>query len=355
MYTILKGYIEGVSSNKYKDGITTYDVKCSTGRYDNPSKILVKNVKHGLQSDPDTEDKLYGKGTSVYLIGILEDSKLGPPTIGDPVIICAVGKEKSMFKKMASNVGDLSDLDEGYEENPITGIGDVVVKKGKGFFHHAYEHFWYLVIEPGLEILLNKVTHTIKMISRKFNFIFGNYGTLSIEDTNDSEAFLEFFLNDDTGGVDRTDASSVSVRIGKCYDEDSEKKIRIAVLDNQTRKVTTSFFIDRFGKVSLTASEVNLNVKDPLTGELKASLDIDTEGNAVMKTETLKLGKGETDQYFIRGKAMQENYDKLLEYVKNHQHFVASGRAIKSESLQTIKAELSLTEDVELSTTNKLD
>jgi hypothetical protein len=90
--------------------------------------------------------------------------------------------------------------------------------------------------------------------------------------------------------------------------------------------------IDENGNASVQTNSFNLKTKDG-SGEI----NIDEEGNALVKTETLKLGKGTTNQNFIRGQALKTTINANNSALKFHTHALLPNGSIGQPIALTLK------------------
>lgn len=350
-YQIFRGVIR---DRKIVEGQAYYKVSCSSDSADLTTKLTANDVRHGYTSDPSGACEVYEIDTSVYVAGCQQGFQ-----IRDGVIISAVSPRAGGYTPIKSPLQPIYDKlkEDGGESGDAEGLtgGDFFRKRGDGFVKFAYNGLLKLVSKLGLSIMLDPLGNFMHFAAQNWQFLFGNYGSASSEILPDyNEAKFNFwFINDPS--ETNPQASLINLDLG--HVDDNGGRIKLTLYDAATGIPRSRLYIDRTGSVSIQSKDIKFKIKEGDDDAIDdaASLEIDKDGNAILKTTTFKLGKGEVEQYFIRGKEMQSNYDQLLKLLKEHEHPVVNGKAFRSFTLQSAPSDLKLTEGKELSTTNKLD
>lgn len=358
-YEILRGVIK---SREIIEGTAYYTVQC--GDNESSGRKMGFKVRHGFQFDPSGGNAVYDEGTSVYICGIA-----GPTGIQDGVILAAVRPRAGGYKTIESPLKDIYDKlkEDGGESNGAEGLtaGDIFYNRASGVFKFAYNGMYKILSKIGLGWIMDPGTDKMHGFANNFEMTLGNYGTVKSEiDTEDKTAILHLdFLT----SVDQMNpnASLILIDIGGI---DEKNRVSLSVIDatdSTGQLYRTKVNIDKDGRVEILAKDVSIDISSDAGITKAAEIKVDESGNATFKTETFKLGKGDTVENFVRGKSFKKNYHDLLNLLLNHQHTVipngnhllAISSSIETGALQGLERimEQDLEEDKELSKTNYLD
>jgi hypothetical protein len=337
MYRIYKGYVESVDKVKTKDNITTYTIgkAVDTLNSTKPNRVFY-NVKHGYQTEPEDADGLFRKGTLVFFVS--DDSG------SDGVILQAIQDNPFKTPRVLPGDDDLSNIFKSTDKPPISS-GDYLWSKFDAIVMYAYTGMIKLRSKLGLEIHLDPVLDTLRVMAKKLHFRFGGFdGNVLSADLDDDTGAVSLNLGfaTDTSGKDE-DASLIGSKLGRL--QDKTKRFLFHITDIKTKDTKTKVTINKDGDIDILGKSLVINFRD------KASIIIDEEGKAYIQTEEFYLGKGTTDQPFLRGKDFKENYDTLLRLVREHRH---PANGVQSFDLIGL-SNLELEENRELSKTNFLD
>lgn len=362
MYKIFKGYIKDVEREKSKHGITTYLIEGSVDSGLKTSFKSFKNIAHGFASDPATTDELFNKGTLVLFAvdetgdGAILSALDRNPGASVPIPLKQEDNEQTKdLQGISSKMGDI-------QLSP----GDWIKKKLDGWIAILYSGLIWLRAKKGVELIVNPLTEMIEGFANRFRINLGVHGTLFFDlDKERGKASFDFLINSDTTGED-TEGTIVHIKAG--HIKNTNKKLLLNVFKNSLtdpdifytdidvdgniniahKKNKTTINIDSDGNISIKSKSFKFNVND------KAEVEIKEDGKMYVKPEEYYIGKGTTDQPFVRGTALKENYDSVLDLVRDHEHLVINGKAIRSFDLIPLTTK-KLASGVELSTNKKMD
>jgi hypothetical protein len=357
-YKIVRGVIK---ERRIEDGTAYYTVQYSLST-ELSSKSLGFNIRHGFPNDPSGGNAVYDIGSSVFVAGIIT-----PTGLQDGVILCAVRPRSGNSKTIESPLKPVYEKlkEDGGDSLGAEGLtpGDVFYKRGDGIFKFAYNGMYKILSKIGLGWIINPASDRMHGYANNLEFTFGNYGYMSSEVIPQTgEALFHFHFNSSASQIE-PNASLITLDIGKI---DSDQRVSFSVIDatDPTGELyKTKLKIDKNGKVEILAKDITLNISSDsgITNKAIVNIDengnasvqtnsfnlktkdgsgeinIDEEGNALVKTETLKLGKGTTNQNFIRGQALKTTINANNSALKFHTHALLPNGSIGPPIALTLK------------------
>lgn len=341
MYKIYRGRIRSIDTIKIKDNITTYTVGNATdsmgGKTENKIFYAIQH-SYGM-GEPDSMDGVLRKGVPVFFIA--DSSGSGG------AILCTIQESPgSKLEPKASLKDNISTLFQSNDKPPTT-PGDFLWSKFSALVLFAYSGLIKLRAKLGLEIILNPVLERLDVLGKKIRINFGgleqNILEFGFQDESQGQVNINLGFITDTTGTDK-ESSVMGLKVGRM--KEPANRVLFSIMDYTTKEIKTKILIDKDGNIELKGKSIKMSLND------KSQVEIDETGKAYVKTEEFYLGRGTTDQPFIRGKEFAKNYLNLLKLLKYHRHL---SNGSPSPELQHIHETQALQESKELSKTNKLD
>jgi hypothetical protein len=341
-YEILRGIIK---KKEVVEGTTYYTIQCGYG--DAAARKMAFNVRHGFQFDPSGGNAVYDEGTSVYVAGIVTSTG-----VQDGVILAAVRPRAGGSMAIESKLKPIYDKlkEDGGDSAGAEGLtpGDIFYRRGNGVFKFAYNGLFKILSKIGLGWIMDPSGDKMHGYANNFEFTLGNYGTIRSEINKESKTALLHF--DFINSVDQMDSngSLITLDIGEVNRTGRIALNVIDATDPTGQLYRAKLLIDKDGRVEILAKDTTINISSDSGLTKAAEIKVDEEGNAIVKTETFKLGKGTTDQSMVRGVKFAENYNGLIDIIKV---------VLPSAPLQIAAEDKKIYDGVspELSTTNKID
>ena len=340
MFKLYVGYIASVEKSKSAgEKITTYTIEMAQDSIDGPRNKVFRNIYHSYSGDPDSADGILREGTKVIFIA---------DKAGYGFIIATADKNPGIrqvipMKDLAGGTGIgistdfLDNIDNG--SGIVVSEADWIQKKMDGWIGILYSGLVWLRSKPGLEFIMNPVLDLVRIVAKKFTIKVGpeglEHGSLSFDfDKRQGKANFSVLMASDTTGLDPTGTISM-FKMGQ--HTDPLKKVSFFLAKNivgppEANKILDinayvdgtvtidcqnkilNLKIDPVGNVTLNATSLCININE--LGKLK----INSDGTSELKTSNLNLGDGVINQSFMRGDSFKENYDDLLDLLKNHTH-----------------------------------